>query len=276
MNYKIICDSACDVLSYGRENYTTVPMKIVAGERQFIDNSELDVSEMMTFLEKYNGKSGSSCPNVQEWLDAFGDAENVFCVAMTSNLSGSCNSARMAVKQYIEAHPDRHATVFDSLSTGPENALIAEKIFELADSGASFDEICTKVEKYQKSTHLIFALESMHNLAANGRVSHVVAKIAGILGIRAIGIASDVGTLEMVAKPRGIKSTISEIFKIMQEKGFCGGRVKIHHSENDEGAKSLAEKIRSVFPNCLINIRRTTALCSFYAERGGILVGYEG
>lgn len=275
MNYKIICDSSSDVLSYERDNYSTVPMKIVAGERQFVDNSELDVSAMMTFLEKYNGKSGSSCPNVQEWLDAFGDAECVFCVAMTSNLSGSCNSARMAVKQYLKDHPERRGVVIDTLSTGPENALIAEKIFELADGGAEFDEICDKIVEYQKSTHLIFALESMHNLAANGRVSHVVAKIAGILGIRAIGIASDVGTLEMVAKPRGIKNTIAEIFKIMLDKGFCGGRVKIHHSENEEGAKSLAEKILSAFPKCIISVRKTTALCSFYAERGGILIGYE-
>ena len=275
MNFKIVCDSSCDVLSRERENYATVPMKIVAGMRQFVDDSKLDVSEMMTFLEKYNGKSGSSCPNVDEWLDAFGDAENVFCIAMTSSLSGSYNSARIAVNQYVEAHPERKATVIDSLSTGPENTLIAEKIFELADNGASFEEICEKVSEYQKKTHLIFALESMHNLAANGRVSHVVAKIAGILGIRAIGIASDKGTLEMVSKPRGLNATVAEIFKLMLTKGFNGGYVRIHHSENETGAKNLYAKIREAFPDCRIEIGKTTALCSFYAERGGILVGYE-
>ena len=256
MNYKIVCDSSCDVLDCGADNFSTVPMKIIAGERQFIDDKDLDVEEMLDFLTGYKEKSGSSCPNVTEWLNSFDDCENIFCVAMTSSLSGSFNSARLAVNQYLEAHPDRHATVIDTLSTGPENALIFEKIKSLADSGLELDEVCQQVKEYQKKTHLLFALESMHNLAANGRVSLVVAKIAGSLGIRAIGIASSVGTLEMVAKPRGLKNTISEIFKIMQEKGFSGGRVKIHHSENEEGAKSLAEKILAAFPKCIINIPR--------------------
>ena len=275
MNYKIVCDSSCDVLDLASGNYATVPMKIIAGEKQFIDNTDLNVSEMMDFLAKYKGKSGSSCPNVEEWLNAFGDAENVFCVAMTSSLSGSFNSARVAVNQYLEEHPERHATVIDTKSTGPENALIFEKIIALVNEGLAFDEICEKVAEYQTKTHLIFALESMHNLAANGRVSPVVAKLAGILGIRAIGIASTEGTLEMTSKQRGLQNTVAEIFRQMKSLGFDGGRVKIHHAENESGVSDLEKLILKEFPECRIDKRTTTALCSFYAERGGILVGFE-
>ena len=275
MNYKIVCDSSCDVLDLASGNYATVPMKIIAGEKQFIDNTDLNVSEMMDFLAKYKGKSGSSCPNVEEWLNAFGNAENVFCVAMTSSLSGSFNSARVAVNQYLEEHPERHATVIDTKSTGPENALIFEKIIALVNEGLAFDEICEKVAEYQTKTHLIFALESMHNLAANGRVSPVVAKLAGILGIRAIGIASTEGTLEMTSKQRGLQNTVAEIFRQMKGLGFDGRRVKIHHAENESGVADLEKLILKEFPECRIDKRTTTALCSFYAERGGILVGFE-
>ena len=275
MNYKIVCDSACDILDCGMTNYATVPMKIIAGERQFIDDKDLDVEEMLDFLAGYKEKSGSSCPNVTEWLNSFDDCENIFCVAMTSSLSGSFNSARLAVNQYLEAHPDRHATVIDTLSTGPENALIFEKIKSLADSGSEFDEICRKIKNYQKKTRLLFALESMHNLAANGRVSPVKAKLAGLLGIRAIGIASEEGTLEMISKQRGLANTVTDIFNQMKKIGFAGGRVKIHHAYNKNGAAELEKLILSQYPDCQIDERTTTALCSFYAERGGILVGFE-
>ena len=275
MNYKIVCDSSCDVLDCGADNFSTVPMKIIAGERQFIDDKDLDVEEMLDFLAGYKEKSGSSCPNVTEWLNSFDDCENIFCVAMTSSLSGSFNSARLAVNQYLEAHPDRHATVIDTLSTGPENALIFEKIKSLADSGLEFDEVCQQVKEYQKKTHLLFALESMHNLAVNGRVSPVKAKLAGLLGIRAIGIASEEGTLEMVSKQRGLANTVSDIFNQMKKVGFAGGRVKIHHAYNEVGATDLEKLILTEYPGCQVDKRTTTALCSFYAERGGILVGFE-
>ena len=275
MNYKIVCDSSCDVLDYGADNFSTVPMKIIAGERQFTDDKNLNVEEMLDFLATYKNKSGSSCPNVNEWLNAFGDSDNVFCVAMTSSLSGSFNSARLAVNQYLEAHPERHATVIDTLSTGPENALIFEKIISLAEEGLSFDEICANVKEYMSKTHLLFALESMHNLAANGRVSPVKAKLAGLLGIRAIGIASQQGTLEMLSKQRGLTNTVSDILNQMKKLGFSGGRVKIHHAYNTQGASDLEKLILTEYPECQIDKRTTTALCSFYAERGGILVGFE-
>ena len=41
--------------------------------------------------------------------------------------------------------------------------------------------------EYYKNTHILFCLESMMNLARNGRTSMAVAKIAGMLGIRVCG-----------------------------------------------------------------------------------------
>ena len=57
--------------------------------------------------------------------------------------------------------------------------------------------------------------------------------------------------------------------------GFCGGKVKIHHCENIEAAEKLAQKIKEKFQESKIKINETRALCSFYAESGGLIVGYE-
>lgn len=273
----IVSDSSSDLLSFNSSvPFVSVPLTIRAGDREFVDDKELNLKDMLDYLEKFKGKSGSACPSVAAYKAAFGDADEVFCVTITSNLSGSFNSARVAAKQYMEENAGKAVHVFDSLSTGPENVLIIEKINSLIEEGKKFSEIVDEVNAYQKTTHLLFALESMRNLSNNGRVSPLVAKIAGILGIRVVGKASNEGTLEIVNKSRGFKNMINDIFENMKKNGFLGGKVRIHHCENPEGSEILAKKILSAFPKTVIKIFSTTALCGFYAERGGILVGYEG
>lgn len=276
MSFKIVSDSSSDILNISDVSYTSVPLKIITSEKEYADDVNLNVEDMLADLEKYKGKSSSSCPNVEDWLEAFGDEEKIFCVTITSGLSGSCNAANSAAKEYMSAHPDRKVCVIDSLSTGPENALIIDKLREMIMAGMDFEDIAEKIKKYQSRTHLIFALESLHNLANNGRVSNVVAKVAGILGIRVIGKASDEGTLEITNKSRGAKKAILDIVENMKKAGYKGERVKIHHCENLDVANSVKELILKLYPKAIIEIGKTRGLCSFYAERGGILVGYEG
>ena len=276
MNFKIISDSSSDILTVKNVAYSTVPLKISTSERVFTDTEVLDTSEMLEYLSKYNGRSSSSCPNVSEWLSAFEDAENVFCVTITSGLSGSYNSACAALQEYTEADPKRKGYVIDSLSVGPESALIIEKLCELISEGNSFEEIVKKIDEYKKSTHLIFGLRSLHNLAVNGRVSPVVAKVAGILGIRIIGKASEKGTLDITNKSRGAERAISDIIKNMSLCGYDGKKVRIHHCENPEVAETIKSRILALHPNADILVQETRGLCCFYAERGGVLVGYEG
>lgn len=236
----------------------------------------LDVDKMIDDLRKYKGKSKSSCPNMDEWKTAFEDSENVFCVTITSGLSGSCNAATLALNDYLSENENKRGMVIDTLSAGPEIALIIEKLKELINSKLKFDEICEKINEYKSKTHLVFALESLRNLANNGRVNVAVAKIAGVLGIRVVGKANNEGTLEVVSKVRGREKTLGEIFKNMLSNGYEGGKVRIHHCQNFDGAKDLAKMIKDKFKNAMVTIDKTGALCSFYAEANGLLVGFEG
>ena len=275
MDFIIVSDSSSDFLSLDGVSFNSVPLKIMTDVKEYVDNSELDVRDMLSDLSKYKGRSRSACPGIGEYLAAFGDAQYVFCVTITSGLSGSFNAAKGAEKQYMEEHPDRRVHVIDSLSTGPENALLIAKLRELILSGESFDSIVEKITEYHNHTRLIFALESLHNLANNGRVSPIVAKLSGVLGIRIVGRASDKGTLEIIEKSRGANKMLADIVKNMCGDGYCGGRVKIHHADNEESALALKDKIAKKYPDAQIEITMTRGLCSFYAERGGLLVGFE-
>ena len=226
-------------------------------------------------MEKTPGPSGSSCPNIAEWQDAFGSADNVFAVAITSNLSGACSAAQQAGAAYLKKNPDANVCVIDSLSTGPEMRLILEKIRQGVLASAPFERIKQTVEEYTKHTHLLFMLHSLTNLARNGRVNPAVAKIASVLGICVVGRASDVGTLEQLSKNRGEKKALAAILSEMTKAGFAGRKVRISHCMNLEGARKLKERILELVPQSDVQIDECRGLCSFYAEKGGLLVGFE-
>ena len=270
---KIVVDSSANMT--GCHWVSSVPLKIITDEKEYMDNAELNTAAMVWDLKNYTGRSSTACPSPQDWMDAFGDSPYVFCIAITSNLSGSCNAANIAKADYEQEFPDRKVCVIDSLSTGGEMELIAEKIQELIAADLSFDEICEQVREYQQHTGLMFMLESMQNLANNGRVNKIVAKAAGILGIRAVGKASDVGTLEPMDKCRGEKKAIAALADHMVALGYEGGKMRISHCLNPAAAESLKETIVSAFPGADVQIRPTGGLCSFYAEKGGMIIGFE-
>ena len=274
-NVKIVADSSSDVLSMTDIPFASAPLKIITTEKEYTDNANLDVAQMVDDLQNYKGKSSTACPSPSNWVDAFGDADYVFCVSITGALSGCYNSAIIAKNDYENNYPSRRVFVIDSLSTGPEMQLIIEKLREYIKKGYDFDEICQKIMEYKKHTGLIFMLESMKNLANNGRVSPLVAKAAGLLGIRVVGKASDKGELEPLEKCRGEKKALSVIVEIMKNHGSTGGRVFIGHCFNELGATKLKELIEQEFKNVHIRLYRLRGLCSFYTEKGGILLGYE-
>ena len=275
MNYRMVADSSSNVLSMGNPHYFSVPMKVRA-EKEYIDDENLNVAQMVEDLKHHKGTSGSACPSVGEWLDAFGDADVVFGTTMSKGLSGSYNAACEAARIYMEENPGKKAYIFNTLSAGPQQAFLNEKVMELAEAGCDFETIQEKTMEYYKNTHILFCLESMMNLARNGRTSMAVAKIAGMLGIRVCGDVK-AGMITPVHKPRGAKKATETLVEMMKERGFYdGAQLRIAHCLGEQQAKDLAEATLAQFPNACITIEPTTALCSFYAEAGGLMIGFEG
>lgn len=272
---KIVADSSSNILKLEKTDFASAPLKIITAQKEFIDSEDLDVNEMISFLKSYNDKSKTSCPNPNDWIEAFGEADDIFCVTITSGLSGSYNSACIAKQAYEENHKDKRVFVIDSLSAGPELGLIIEKLEELIESGLEFEEICNQIVLYKNKTGLIFALESLKNFASNGRVSPIIAKVVGALGIRVLGKASKEGTLEIVDKYRGEDKTLKAMAAYLKEHDLSNGKVKIAHCNNDKAANKLKDIISLEMPKASVDIEACRGLCSYYAEDGGMLVAFE-
>jgi DegV family protein with EDD domain len=270
---KLVLDSSADLTAMEGIPFSFAPLKIVTQEEQFIDDADLDVEAMAEHLYNYRGRSTTSCPNPEDWLAAFGDGEEILCITITSGISGTYNSARIAKQQYEEAFPHRKVELVDSLSAGPEIALMAEKAREWILEGRTLEQIASALKSYR--TELLFALESLQNFANNGRVSKLAAKTAGVLGIRAVGRASDHGTLELLEKVRGESRTLSTLIKLLGEKGYRGGKARITHCGNPSAAEQLAMLIKEHFKGAAVTVSDCRGLCAYYAERGGMLLGFE-
>jgi len=271
---RIVTDSSADLWEIAGITVAQAPLKIHTSNWEYVDTPALDVGAMTRELAHYKGKSGTSCPSMGDFLSAFGDAKYVFCITMTAKLSATHDVALSAARAYQEEHPDRRVCVIDSRNTGPGIKLLAERIAVLLKAGLDFDEICTRLGAYREENELLFLLESLTNLSNNGRVSRAVALVAGILGIRMLGRAVE-GQIKPVAKPRGAKKALEATFAEMEALGYRGGKLRISYNENESAARALCEMARAKYPAADVEIYPARALCSFYAERGGIILGFE-
>ena len=234
---RLVADSSCDLLSLDGVDFVSVPLTLRTETEEFRDDAWLDVDAMVATLRATKGRSYSACPNVADWEKAFGESGDVLAFTITSSLSGSYGAACVAKQSCEERDPSRRIRVVDTLSAGPETMLLLEKAASAQRGGASFDEVCRVVEELRRRTHLLFSLESMHNLAQNGRVSKLAATAAGVLG--------------------------------------KGGSVRIGHCGNAAFSLELYTELRRRFPNADVRRYPLRGLCSYYAERGGIMMGFE-
>lgn len=271
----IVSDSASNITELEGIKFASVSIRVLTDKKEYVDDSEDGVARMVEELSVYKGKSRTSCPAPGDWIAAFDGEDEIFVTTITSGLSGSYNSAMVAKRQYEDEHPEKKVFVIDSLSAGPEIGLIIYKLRELILAGKDFDTISEEIMEYKKKTMLSFSLENLMNLANNGRVNPAIAKIVGFVGIRLVGRASIEGTLQPTDKSRGEKKALITIMQNMKKFGYIGGKVLIDHCQNLNAAEELKALLKAEFPNADIAIGTNKALCSFYAEKGGVLVGYE-
>lgn len=190
-------------------------------------------------------------------------------------MSGTYNSAMAARAVYLEEHPQAKVRVIDSKSTGPQMRIILEQLQQMIEEGKKFEEIDGAIDAYMQKTRLFCSLKSLHNLAQNGRVSKVVASAAEVLGISVIGTASSHGTLEAIGKCRGDKKLLVKLQALLDDAGYEGGKLRICHVENEALADKIADMIKQAYGATDVCVYKAGGLCSYYAERGGIILSCE-
>ena len=274
-NIKLIIDSSSNMKSDPDHNVEVVPLTISFGGKDYIDDQNLNIREFLNDMNQNQVAGKTTCPSIQAWLNALEGTEKAIIITMTSGMSGTFSSALQAKTMYEEKHPTSQIIVVDSRSAGPELTIVLHGIEKMIQGDIRFVDLEEVIAKFRMRTHLLFILQSLHNLSLNGRVSPVAAKVAGLLKINLIGTASKEGKLEPLTKARGMKKAMRELLKYMKADNYHGGEVIIDHCENEKDAEIIKDKILAEYPDAQVTIRPMRGLCSFYAEEGGIMVGFH-
>ena len=277
---KIVADSSCDIRDIGKLaddlKLEFVPLKILVGDREFVDDDTIDINEMYKALAEYDGKTSTACPSPEEYDRAFEDADEIYVITISSSLSGSYNAANIAKEMQLEKYPDKKIFVLDSFSTSGTMALAMYKINELVKKGVKFENICEEVVDYVRNhTHLDFVLHSVANLVRNGRLNKIIGSAINVLGIKLVGRASVEGTLEPFGKGRGTSKIIKNILAEMKDTKYTGGNAISSHANNLSDVTQLKDAIIKEYPNADVEIVESKGLVAYYEEEKGIIIGFE-
>ncbi len=278
MKIKLIGDSCFDLNEELKKiaNLSITPLKIEVGGKELVDDENLDQKELLKLMKKFEKSPKTSCPSPNEYMKSFEGDEDVFVVTLSSQLSGSYNSAVLAKDMFLEKSKDKFIHVFDSLSASVAQTLIGVKILELSKLDYKRHQIVEKVDEYIKEMKTVFLLESLDNLIKAGRINKLVAKIATAFSIKPIMGANDAGEIQLVKKARGSKRALKKLVDVIGEKGekLEEKIIGIAHCNCLEKAQKLKDEIMKRYNFKDIIIVETAGISTVYANDGGIVIAF--
>lgn len=279
MIWNIVSDSSCDLragaVESGQVRFELVPLRIQVGEREFLDNDDLVIPDLLDAMAQEKGASSTACPSPAAFARAFEQGDATVCFTISANLSGTYNAAVLAREMVLEAHPEKQICVIDSKATAGAMVLLIRRARQLIEDGGEFEEVCDQLRLYQAALRTAFTLECYDNLIKNGRMRPLVGNLLKTLGIHIIADATPQGTIHVAGKAKGETKTYRALTALMRESKDCtGAEVVISHCENLAGALKLKQHILEELPVKSVDILSCRGLTSFYAMEKGLILGY--
>ncbi|MCM1284850.1 MAG: DegV family protein [Acetobacter sp.] len=285
MSYKIVVDSCCDLTDEMKNwnNFEVVPLTLQIGDYCILDDSNFNQEDFISRMVSSNVIAKSACPSPQAFASACnGDYDDIYIITITDRLSGCYNSALQGVELYKEEHNDsKNIHVFNSLSTSGVEALMAQKIKHMADSGETFDDIVTAVEKYAiENCKLYFLLESYDMLKGNGRLYNLAANMFEALKVKLIGVARD-GKVAIAGKDfiqkRVFIKLADMIAKDTEGCDLSNKQCILSHVCCEDKAEAIKAAIisKTNYTNDNVTIMKASGLNSLYGSDGGVLVAFN-
>ena len=279
MTWNIVSDSSCDLLmktfQSEKVRFETVPLRIQVGEREFMDDDDLVVPDMLAAMAGEKAAASTACPSPAAFARAFEGGEKTVCFTISSNLSGTYNAALMGRELALEEDPKRQICVIDSKATAGAMVLLIRRARELMEADMDFEGLCAQLRMYQASLRTVFTLENFDNLIKNGRMRPLVGNLLHALGIHVIADATPQGTIHVADKARGEMKTYQAIAALMRASKDCtGAEVIVTHCENLPGALKLKQVIQDELPVKSVETMCCRGLTSFYAMEKGLIIGF--
>lgn len=274
MNTNVIADSCFD-FNEETMDMERIPFKIIIGDDELVD-SNLDTMDLLSKMKNSKSHTKTSCPSPDDFINEFKKCKDTFAVTISSALSGSYNSAMLAVNIMKEKLPNNFVHVFDSQSAAAGETLIALKIKQMVEDNIETEEIIESTNKYISKLKTFFILDSLDNLAKNGRITNLKAIIANVLHIVPIMGEDGKGSIVLKEQVRGKKKAFNRLVDMIGEYNidFENTILGITHCNCVEKAEKLRDEIKIKYPFKDIKIFKASGLSTVYAYDGGIVIAF--
>lgn len=279
MAYHIAVDSCTDMTAAMKkdEHITLVPLTLNVGEDKVIDDETFNQAEFLRKVAECPEAPSSACPSPDAYMQAYGyNNEDAYAITLSSELSGSYNSAKLGADLLKEEYPDKKIHVFNSRSASAGQTLILMKLQECLEAGKAFLEVVSEVEQYIEEQATLFVLESLETLRKNGRLSGLKATLVNVLNIKPVMGSTPEGTIQQLDMGRGMKKALMKMVEQI-------GKTVIHptdkylmisHCNCLKRAEWLKVEIEKKYAFKGIVIVDTAGVATMYANDGGIIVAY--
>ena len=282
MSYKIVIDSCGELTDELKRDphYENVALELDVDDYHVMDDESFNQLEFLQKVKESPNSPKSSCPPPARFMDAFGENDHVYMITLSSQLSGSYNSAMLAKELYEEqqeSEGEKKRTrihVFDSKSASIGETLIGMKIQEYEEAGETFERIIEKVEHYIADINTFFVLESLETLRKNGRLSNLKAALVTALNIKPVMGSTAIGAIQQLGQARGMNKALeSMVEKMLAVTKNCEEKVlAIAHCNCPDRAKRVKERIEKLAHFKNIVIVNTAGVSSMYANDGGVIL----
>lgn len=277
MNYKIIVDSCGELTEEMKASgiYETASLEIELQGRHMIDDETFDQAEFLKLVAESPECPKSSCPSPERYMEAYHcDADHIYAVTLSSELSGSYNSAVLGKSLYEEEYGEKKIHIFNSRSASVGETLIALKAAECEEKGMSFEETVETVEAYIEEQHTYFVLETLDTLRKNGRLTGIKAVMATALNIKPVMGSTPEGTICQLGQARGVKKALVKMTEQVTEdvKNSKDKILAIAHCNCKERAENVKKMLLEKINVKDVIILDTAGISSMYAADGGVIV----
>lgn len=276
MSYKIVVDSCCELPPEFKKDkrFERVPIGLEVGGYRVSDDEHFSREEFLRRAAEYSKCPKSHCPSPVRYKVAYKTpAEHVYCITLSSKLSGSYNSAVLARDLYMEEYGKKQIHVVDSLSASGGETQLVLKLMELEESGAPFEKIVSQIESYRDSMRTYFVPGNLDILRKNGRLTGIKSVVASTLNIKPV-MDADCGMIRQRLRANGMNMVLKKLAALAAEdvKNTVKRRLIITHCN----ALQRAERVRDYmlekadFKECII--LDTGGTSSMYVSSGGVIV----
>ena len=254
--------SCCSTADLSREHFEKRGISFICFHFELDGTPYMDdLGKSIPFDEFYQrmtdgADTKTSQINVEEYCEYFEhflqEGKDILHLTLSSGISGSVNSARIAQGMLREKYPERNIFIVDSLAASSGYGLLMDKLADLRDEGKSIDEVREWAEENKKKLQHWFFSTDLTFYVKGGRVSKTAGFIGNVMNICPLLNVNFEGKLIPRQKVRTKKKVIAEIIDKMEQNAENGldydGKCYISNSACEEDAKAVAELVEARFP----------------------------